>query len=74
MIERDLNDSFPESDFVTWTCPVCAKEQQVMARLLGTADCPECADTLLHDLDTGWLDSLDAEHSAIQDLDKKDVA
>jgi ribosomal protein S27E len=59
MIERDLNDSFPESDFVTWTCPVCAKEQQVMASLIGTADCPECADILLHDLDTGWLEDLD---------------
>jgi len=59
MIERDLQDSFPESSFTTWTCPACGGDQQVMLADLEAVDCPACEQRLLSEIDTDWFDLLD---------------
>lgn len=59
MIERDLNDSFPESDFATWTCPTCGARHEGVARLLGVAECPACQEALNDGMVSDWLDLLE---------------
>jgi transcription elongation factor Elf1 len=59
MIERDLNDSFPETQFTEWTCPSCGHEQQVMLTDLESVECQQCDVLSLIDIDTDWFDLID---------------
>ena len=59
MIERDLNDSFPEAEFTTWSCPTCGLEQEIMASLQDSAECPACEDASMGVIDTDWFDLID---------------
>jgi ribosomal protein S27E len=56
MIERDLNDSFPEDAFVTWTCPKCGRTSNVMMRHLETMQCAICLDEIAAAINADWDD------------------
>ena len=59
MIERDLNDSFPESEYTTWNCTKCGYEQEILITMLEAMECPECENDLLNMIDTDWFDLID---------------
>jgi ribosomal protein S27E len=59
MIEQDLNDSFPESEFTTWNCPTCGSEQEILIHLLESTECPQCENALMAMIDTDWFDLID---------------
>ncbi|MFI5400380.1 MAG: hypothetical protein ACHQZQ_04940 [SAR324 cluster bacterium] len=58
MIERDLNDSFPENSLTSRNCQNCGTQHQV-AGLMDIVSCPACQDGLIDCMDSGWFDALD---------------